>query len=321
MIDQTDFSKKQIIFYFPFQGDKMRFKNDNLVIERDGKIISQVTCYRLFLIFVVGDATFTTVLLKKAKQFGFSICFMNRNMKVQTIFTSRMEGNTVLRKLQYNYTGLEIGQHIICNKIINQKTALNQFRRKTEQVKETIVLLDEYINKLQREEMSLNSIMGIEGSAARIYFPAMFNNINWKRRVPRIKSDYVNASLDMGYTILFNIIDGLVNVFGFDEYYGVLHQQFYMRKSLICDLMEPMRPVVDYTIRKGINLKQITEDDFQNFNKRYILDWKTSTSYCQLFLEEILKYKTDLFLYIQGYYRAFMKQKPVSEFPMLLYRG
>lgn len=316
MIDQTDFIKKQIVFYFPSQGDKMTFQNDNLVIkDREKKTKFQVTCYRIFIVFIVGDTTITTGLLSRANKFGFSLCLMNRNMKVYQFIGARMEGNTLLRKRQYTYEGMELGQYITLNKIQNQRSALMNFRNKNQLVMDAIQILDRYIEKLRCEQLDMNAIMGVEGSAARTYFPQMFNNVLWKGRKPRIKCDYVNATLDIGYTILFNIMDALLNVYGFDEYYGVLHRCFYMRKSLVCDLIEPFRPIIDYTVRKAINLNQIKEDDFRVYNKRYVLEWKKSPEYTQIFLKAILEYKKEIFLFIQGYYRAFMKQKDVNEFP------
>ena len=102
MIDKTDFVKKQFIFYFPYQGDKMTFQNDNIVIrDYEKKVKFQITCYRVFIVFVVGDTTITTGLLSRAKKFGFSICLMNRNLKTYQFISSRMEGNTELRKRQY----------------------------------------------------------------------------------------------------------------------------------------------------------------------------------------------------------------------------
>lgn len=317
MIDQTDFVKKQIVFYFPSQGDKMTFQNDNLVIkDSENKIKFQVTCYRIFIVFIVGDTTITTGLLSRANKFGFSLCLMNRNMKVYQFIGARMEGNTLLRKRQYAYEGMELGQYITLNKIQNQRTALMKIRNKNQLVLDAIQILNRHIEKLRCEQLDMNAIMGVEGSAARAYFPQMFNNVLWKGRKPRIKSDYVNATLDIGYTILFNIIDALLNVYGFDEYYGVLHRCFYMRKSLVCDLVEPLRPIIDYAVRKSINLNQIKEDDFKVYNKRYVLEWRKSPAYTQIFLKAILEYKEEIFLFIQGYYRAFMKQKNANEFPL-----
>lgn len=320
MISQNDFQNKQIVFYVPAFGDKMSFANDNLVIkDREGNIKLQVTCYRIFIIFVVGDTSFTTGIINRSNKFGFSICLMNRNLKVYKFISSRMEGNTVLRSIQYHYNSNEIGQRIILNKVMNQRSAIVNIRNKNQLQKEAIVKLDDYIKRLESETLELHEILGLEGSASRVYFPQIFDKVKWNGRKPRIKMDVVNASMDIGYTILFNIIDGLVNVYGFDEYCGVLHKKFYMRKSLVCDLMEPFRPIVDYTIRKNINLGAIKEDDFSVINNSYILQWKYSNKYARLFLEEILKYKDDLFLYIQSYYRAFMKQKAIDEYPLYVY--
>lgn len=322
MIDKTDFIKKQIVFYFPSQGDKMTFQNDNLVIkDREKKTKFQVTCYRIFLIFVVGDTTITTGLLSRAKKFGFSLCLMNRNMKMYQFISARMEGNTILRKRQYDYQGMEVGSFIILNKLENQKAALMNLRNKNGLLLEAIENMDRHIEKLKELKPDLNRIMGIEGSAARTYFPQMFNNVKWQGRKARIKCDPVNASLDIGYTILFNVIDALLNVYGFDEYYGVFHRCFYMRKSLVCDLQEPFRPIIDYATRKAVNLRQIKEDDFTVYNMRYVLDWKKSPEYMMIYLKEILEYKEEIFLYVQGYYRAVMKQKPAKEYPVFQYKG
>lgn len=322
MIDRTDFEKKQFIFYFPSAGDKMTFQNDNIVIkDKDKKTKFQVTCYRIFIVFIVGDTTITTGLLSRANKFGFSLCLMNRNMKIYKFISARMEGNTMLRRQQYAYEGMELGQYIALNKVQNQRRALMNFRNKDGLVQDAIDMLDMHISKLQSGTLDMNTIMGIEGSAARVYFPQMFNNVKWKGRKPRIKCDYVNAALDIGYTILFNIMDALINCYGFDEYYGVLHRCFYMRKSLVCDLMEPLRPVIDYALRKAINLQQIKEEDFEVRDKRYMLEWKKSPQYTQIFLKAILGYRDEMFSYIQGYYRAFMKQKAALEFPVIVYKG
>ena len=322
MIDRTDFAKKQIVFYFPSQGDRMTFQNDNLVIkDKNKKTKYQVTCYRIFLVFVVGDTTITTGLLSRAKKFGFSLCLMNRNMKMYQFISSRMEGNTILRKHQYDYQSMDVGRYIVQNKVLNQRAALMNLRHKNGLLKDAIASLDEHLEKLNIEDLDLNRIMGIEGSAARTYFSQMFSNVKWNGRKARIKCDYVNASLDIGYTILFNIIDALINVYGFDEYYGVLHRCFYMRKSLVCDLQEPFRPIIDYATRKAINLKQIKEEDFAVYNQKYVLEWKKSPEYLQIYLKAILEYKENLFVYIREYYRAVMKQKPANEYPIFVYRG
>ena len=115
--------------------------------------------------------------------------------------------------------------------------------------------------------------------------------------------------------MLFNIVDAILQVYGFDTYYGVFHKCFYMRKSLVCDIMEPMRPIIDYQVRKAINLEQCKVEDFDAYNNRWVLKYKNSPEYVKFLMKAILDYKEEIFIYIQSYYRYFMKRKSASELP------
>ena len=318
MLNANDFKKKQIVFLFTNEGDKLSFLNDNIIVKnKEGGIKYQSTCYRLFMIWVVGNIAITSGLIQRSKKFGFSICLMTTTFKVYEILGARMEGNTLLRKHQYEYTENDIGRKIEQNKIKNQSQILKNIRGKNQIMKEGIELLDKMVVQLE-QQLEYLEVMGIEGNAARVYFSRVFDNVDWKGRKPRIKNDYVNVTLDIGYTMLFNIVDAILQVYGFDTYYGVFHKCFYMRKSLVCDLMQPIRPVVDYQVRKSINLGQCKENDFEVINNRWCLKYKSNPQYIQFLMNAILEYKDDIFLYIQQYYRFFMKRKSVSEIPVFI---
>ena len=157
--------------------------------------------------------------------------------------------------------------------------------------------------------------MGVEGTCAKIYFNRIFKEFGWQGRQPRVKRDEINLLLDIAYTILFNYVEAVLNIYGFDVYKGNLHQEFYKRKSLVCDMVEPFRPIVDYKIRKLINLGQIKNYKFEKINEQYRLNWKDSSNFVKLILEEILDYKGCIFDFIQGYYRWFMKGSEIDKFP------
>ena len=298
---------------FSSQGEKASFRNDNLILtDKEGKLKFQITCYRIFALFIIGDISITSGLIQRAKRFGFTIVLMNRGFKLYSVIGTRMEGNTLLHRKQYEYNSNELANFIVKNKIKNQRDALNNIRNKQPAHKEAIKLLDTSLNRLNEDVLSEESLLGIEGSASRVYFPQMFSNVRWEGRKPRIKSDYVNSTLDIGYNLLFNIIDALLQVYGFDVYCGIYHKEFYMRKSLVCDLMEPARPIVDYAVRKAINLKQFQQDDFEVINNQYVLKYKASPKYVDVFVNAVLDKKNELFVFIQSYYRSFMKGKPAS---------
>ena len=269
------------------------------------------------MICVVGNISITSGLIQRSKKFGFSICLMSTTFKVYEVLGARMEGNTLLRRHQYEYSETDIGRKIEQNKIRNQAQTLRNMRKKSDYIKEGISMLDEMAQALDAP-LDYLEIMGIEGNAARVCFPRIFDNVRWNGRKPRIKNDYINVTLDIGYTMLFNIIDAILQVYGFDTYYGVFHKCFYMRKSLVCDIMEPMRPIIDYEVRKAINLGQCKVEDFEEYNQRWCLKYKSNPVYIQFLMNAILEYKDDIFLYVQRYYRYFMKMKSVEEIPIFL---
>lgn len=84
--------------------------------------------------------------------------------------------------------------------------------------------------------------------------------------------------------------------------------------------MEPFRPIIDTQIRKSINLKQFSESDFNFRNGAYVLNWDFNKKYVSILLDAILKYKTEIFTFIQSYYRNFMKGKSAEEFTCFSWR-
>ena len=91
MLNANDFNKKQIIFLIPKDGDKLTFSNDNIVVkDKNGKIKYQSTCYRLFMLCIVGNVSITSGLIQRSKKFGFSICLMTTSFKVYEVMGARM---------------------------------------------------------------------------------------------------------------------------------------------------------------------------------------------------------------------------------------
>ncbi len=316
MITAQDFQKKQIVFVFFNEGEKMSISNDNLIVkDKDGKIKLQCTCYRLFIVFAVGCCSFTSVVIQRAIKFGFYIACMTTGFRLYSVIGAAKDGNTLLKQKQYSYQEFDIGRRIVYNKIANQKAVLNKVRSKSDAVKEAIALLEGYAISLDTAER-LNEILAFEGLAAKVYFRNHFNNVIWNGRQPRLKRDYVNSALDIGYTILFAFIDAILESYGFDTYVGVLHRQFYMRKSMVCDMVEPFRPLIDMQLKKAINLRQIKSEDFIAINGQWQLRYEFSAKYVKLFMEPLLEYKSDIFKYIHTYYCAFMKTSPIECFPL-----
>ncbi len=150
MLSLPDFKEKQIVFALLSYGDKLSFKNDNLVIkDAEDNTKLQVTCYRLFAVFIIGHLTITSGLVQRAKKFGFSIVLMTHSLRVYESLGCKCEGNVILRKKQYLYEGFEIGVHIIQNKIMTQIETLKKIRNKNEEQKEAILKLERYLQRFK----------------------------------------------------------------------------------------------------------------------------------------------------------------------------
>ena len=160
--------------------------------------------------------------------------------------------------------------------------------------------------------------MGVEGYCSKEFFQAYFERFDWQRRLPRTRHDIINLLLDVGYTYLFSFIESHLRLYGFDLYKGVFHRPFYERKSLVCDLIEPFRCIIDAKLRKAFSLKQIDPSDFIFLRKQYEMKYKKSEKYTFLFAEALMEYKEEIFIYIQNFYRAFMKNKSLEEYPRFL---
>ena len=156
----------------------------------------------------------------------------------------------------------------------------------------------------------------MEGLVSKYFFSAYFQSYNWKGRCPRVKTDILNTTLDIGYSILFNYIECFARLFGFDLYVGVYHRLWFKRKSLICDLIEPFRCIIDHATLLAFNRKQFSERDFLLVKKEYYLKHEKRSEYYQVFFESLILFKTEIFKYIQGYYRCFMGRKSIKSYPI-----
>ncbi|MFA7097303.1 MAG: CRISPR-associated endonuclease Cas1 [Gammaproteobacteria bacterium] len=105
------------------------------------------------------------------------------------------------------------------------------------------------VANLARPDLTVESIRGIEGAAARAYFhglaalfPSALGFTGRNRRPPR---DPVNACLSLGYTLLHFDAVHAAHIAGLDPLLGFYHRPAFGRESLASDLIEPLRPQVD----------------------------------------------------------------------------
>lgn len=308
MLTFPDFKEKRILFINIEYGHDylLQLTNDNIRFIRDGEAIDQMSCHIVFAVFIVGDMSITTALLKKLSSYGISVFFLNHNLAVKAAVMSEAEGNYLLRQKQYRSKNeLLIAVNIVSNKINNQEAILKKYKKSYD----TSVF--DQARKMLKTVKDNQQLLGIEGNVGKTYFQSLFAEIGWVRRSPQTKEDIANLLLDIGYTYLFNFCDALLRLFGFDTYKGYYHQLFFQRKSLACDVVEPMRPIIDSQLLKSFHLKQINENDFIFDNGMFDFKngFKSYKIYSSIFLEAINDKREDIYSYTLSFYRHIMDDK------------
>lgn len=295
----------------------LRVSSGELMLEEiDGdrkKTLTKIPFQKMLALFVVGHITVTTPLIEKCKLHGVALVVMKPNLRPVFFWANAAEANYLLRKRQFEYgqEELTIGKILIRNKVENQRAALIKTRRKDEIICNAISQCEAALNFID-DVTDHNQLMGLEGIVAKTFFAAYFQNQNWKGRHPRMKCDAMNATLDIGYTILFNFLECFIRMFGFDLYVGVYHRLWFNRKSLVCDLMEPFRCIIDHATLLAFNRKQFSEKDFSVVKQEYRLKHEKCSCYYKVFYDALIERKMDIFKYVQQYYRCFMGRKSVK---------
>ena len=186
--------------------------------------------------------------------------------------------NVFLRRRQFALAEqplfcLAVARQITAAKIRNQRTLLR--RNHIEPPRTVMVQLRRGAEKALAAA-DLEELLGIEGTAARLYFGAFTGmlkseegdesrefSFDFTRRNRRPPRDPVNALLSFAYSLLTRDLTIVCHCIGFDPFVGFFHQPRFGRPALALDLLEEFRPLIaDSAVLSAINTRMVTPDDF-----------------------------------------------------------
>ena len=259
--------------YITEQQSILRKTGDRLLVEKDGEIILDVQCHKIDAVFIFGNVQFTTQAVHELFEHGIEMAIMTRRGRLIGQITSPATKNIALRLAQFRRFDepafrLALARSVISGKLKNCLALMKGFSANHPEINimEQMKALKIY-SKSVPEAQSTEQLLGIEGSAARIYFKAMgsmiLKNFVFTGRKKRPPPDPVNALLSFVYTMIFNEISSLLDGMGFDPYLGYLHKPDYGRPSLACDLIEEFRPFAgDRFVLNLVNRQVLTPNHF-----------------------------------------------------------
>ena len=257
--------------YVSENGVMLRKQGESLVAEKDGKELLEVELFRLDRLCLFGYVQFSTQLALELLESGVEVALFSWSGKYRGRITGPANGNVALRRAQYRMADdaercAAFARDIVSRKIAGQLDVLVRYRKNHPETG-----LDEMIKALGAAADSVTdqpaeSLLGIEGSAARDYFAGLtrcfpgaagFSGRN--RRPPR---DPGNALLSFCYAMLTNEAVSALHAGGLDPDIGFFHTTEYNRPSLALDLVELFRPQADRFVLSLFNREQFKADDF-----------------------------------------------------------
>jgi len=322
MFTHKDIENRSLFVINGTKHQHLKVSVGRLVLEdsQTGKAITKLPFPKIMGLMVIGHTTITTSLIEHCNKHGVPMVVMKPNFRPVFYYGNMAEANFLLRKKQFeNPKGdLKIAKQLIKNKTLNQRTLIKKTRESNNAISMAFDIIDNSFAKIE-DAKDFRELMGIEGIIAKHYFTAYFEFANWTQRQPRVKQDTINATMDIGYTMLFNYIECMTRLFGFDPYMGVYHQLWFRRKSLVCDLMEPFRCIIEHQIRKSLKYKTFKKSDFEKKKGAYYLKSECNKIYTKVFFEAIIQHKSNIYKYVQQYYRYFMGRKSSLTYPLFIY--
>lgn len=281
----------------------LSLEGETVCVEIDRKKAGQFPLHTLESIVCFTYNGATPAFMGACAKRGIYLSFYSPFGKFLCRVIGESQGNVLLRKQQYRISddkaeSCRIARNLILGKVFNCRWSIDRtlrdhaLRVDEERCRNAIRYLTEAMEKIKQEE-NLDSLRGLEGECASVYF-GIFDELilNQKKvfyfhgRNKRPPLDPVNAMLSFGYTLLANDCAGALEGVGLDSYVGFLHRDRPGRKSLSLDLMEEMRAVlVDRFVLTLINNRQIREEHFQTSEsgaveftdagrKKFITEWQ-----------------------------------------------
>ncbi|MFV0446575.1 MAG: CRISPR-associated endonuclease Cas1 [Planctomycetaceae bacterium] len=244
---------------------------DRITVSKERKELASVRLLDISQVCLFGNVTLSAPALKELTVRGIPICHFTYGGWFHGITTGLVHNNVELRIRQYAVAGnpnesLALAKSIIAGKIKNCRTLLR--RHLGDRHAPVLRQLAEYYRRVRRVD-SAESLLGLEGMAAKEYFAAYFTliagqhdfDVNGRnRRPPR---DPVNAVLSFVYSLLTKELTVTLQAVGFDPMLGIYHRPRFSRPSLALDLAEEFRPLIaDSVTLTAFNNGEVDRDSF-----------------------------------------------------------
>lgn len=265
--------------YVDRQGIRIHLRGEALELrDEDHQLVARQPLNVLDSVVISGLVQLTGAAISALLAHGIGVSFLGTGGRFKGALVGAVSKNGVLRLHQAQTASneerrLAIARAIVRGKIRNQRTLLQRAarRRAAERLARPLRRLERLADDAS-SAASIESLLGIEGTAARLYFAAFGGilggpkadaQLRFDRRSRRPPRDPINALMSFAYALLTADVTAAVHAAGLDPYIGLYHGQRYGQPALALDLVEELRPVIaDSLVLRLVNNGEITCRDF-----------------------------------------------------------
>lgn len=268
--------------YLTEQGSKLSKTSKRLVIEKEGQTLLEIPEFKVERVLIFGNVQITTQAMAFLLDNGIEVSFLSLYGKYRGRLSPVESKNAQLRIRQYqkhldNEFKVSLAKAIVHAKLHTGRELLMRYARNHPEIdfSQDKIQMEACISQIEHKQ-SVNSVMGVEGAAASVYFEAfgkiLRKELRFEKRQRRPPKDPVNALLSLGYTLIGNEMHSMVCAVGFDPYIGFFHGIDYGRPSLALDLIEPFRhAIIDRFTLYLVNNHILSEKDFEDTGEEGVL--------------------------------------------------
>ncbi len=256
------------------QGTAVHADGDTLAVRRGEAVLHRVRAAELEQILVFGRVEISSGALALLLRRGIDVAFLTSRGNFRGRLVGRASNNVLLRLAQYRQVSdpafcLGVARRVVVAKVKSQREVLLRAQRRLRDEPLAVALGKlRLLGHRAETAADLDFLRGLEGQAAAVYFgqfDKLLRNEQFRfehrnRRPPR---DPVNACLSFGYAVLGSIAETEVQRCGLDPLLGFFHQPAYGRPSLMLDVLEEFRPLVDTLVLRLLNRRQLAPADFE----------------------------------------------------------
>jgi len=260
--------------YVTEQGTVITKDKGRLQVTKHGEKLVSVRVIDVSQVCIYGNVQMSSQVLRELFAREIPVCWFTYGGWFSGLAEGLPGRNVELRRRQTivgAQGGLDIARRVVNGKILNSRTLL---RRNTRERSDEVLVQLKRLADRALHVTAAGSLLGIEGTAARLYFGAFPTMLRDDKRLPgspfsfkgrnrRPPTDPVNCLLGYVYGLLTKELTATAFAVGFDPYQGFYHRPRFGRPALALDLAEEFRPLIaESVVVNLVNNGEVGSSDF-----------------------------------------------------------